>query len=221
MGRDIDVYAISPNLTHCDPNSKKQVCMGWNCVPCAYYDDSKGDILKSLRAFIEKQENEACVKLRMLLQKYDESTDIVPKNKTLDEIIEYLCEKDMACPLCHWYCSFQTDSTWTWDESVLVKNFNIHHSYGNPIWLSDWCFRNFVYQCPIDTRFPSDYDSFYKVTAESLDGMRNYLHFLKNERGDPLRTPDKEALKETNETIDWMDDAIHNKGMICIIQNEP
>lgn len=223
MGRDIYVYAIPVNASHSDPNT--HVCMHWDCVPCSHYDDSKEDVIKAVREFSEKHENDTIIKeLLTLLQEYDDEcekrVDYFKKMDVIEKIACHLIKLGLICPLCHWYSCFELNPlSWDMFPPALAEEWNINHSYSNPIWSSKWCFQNFLYKCKMDMRYPSENGMFYKVTPEALESMKQSLQDLKSEHGDPLRTPDREALKETNDTIRWMDNAI-KKGLTCIIKNE-
>jgi hypothetical protein len=91
-------------------------------------------------------------------------------------------------------------------EDISLESLDISHSYGNPIWRSDWNIRYFCGGSSSNFTHLFDRDRLYKeVTKRDIAYLQSDLEDL----GEPVRPNDIAACKETMEVIDfckkWMD----------------
>lgn len=217
MGRCILAYAVPAAPEHSDPTTR--VCMRWNCVPCPYYDDTESDIAGAIRTVIESSSSppRSDDDLKSLFDEYD----VRGGNEPFSKLVGHVRKKGIVCPLCRWYGLFSYTAAclddWNGETPVIRDKFEVHHSYGDPVWSSRWCLTQFLYVCPKDTAYPQEEKNVYHVTPEALENMRRCIEDELSASGGPVRTPDKEALKETENFVEWLHDKVCLAGLKCVV----
>jgi len=103
-------------------------------------------------------------------------------------------------------------------SSFLVRF--VHHKYSNPVWSSDWNIGNFTYALDIDRRYPRDGSTIFAVTPDGIQGIADQLAELES-RATAIRTPDREAQKETRDVLAWFRKVVCEQGHGCILDAEP
>ena len=193
MGRDLSWYIIPKTLVH---DRSKALCLNLEYEP---EKDDKGTLIYN---YFNKDKdcNMYCCETNKSIEKIEYS-------------YLYSNEKNKQwCPICKMYMNG------LYDSSIVLGKHSIHHSYSNPIWMSDWNIKDF-YMGSSSTPFIRKFDKEHMYREIFINDI-NYLYERIEILGIPVRTSDKKAYEETIYILEFLKQWVEKDDIIVIMQDE-
>ena len=97
------------------------------------------------------------------------------------------------CDRCTWFFQGGDKST------MLLGSFGIHHSYSNPVLMSDWFIDKFIWGVQLAREYDRSHGPCNRLTLKDIKRIRQDIDAL----GKPIRDSDKEARDEAVSALDW------------------
>lgn len=204
MGRDLCWYIIPRNIEH---DTSKPVCMNLECEPEEdevhelIYDHVNG------KGAVESVLHDLSVDgVRKYNQLQKQMKDLSYDYRYRDENKDKWCSKCMMFMNGLYYCP------------LVIAKEHIGHSYGSPIWRSDWNIKD-MYMGSSSTSFVRRFskDKMYReISKNDIERAYDDIERL----GEFFRTSDKEAKEETVMILDFLSKYMDDENVMIIFEDE-
>lgn len=201
MGRDLAFYVVNTNIQH-DKSCK--ICLDLECQP--EFDELTSSLFESSPIYQDYEEYTK--EFDKAKNKYYNENNCNIFNK---EECQYKINSDW-CPRCHMFAEG------LYNSKAVLAFIEFGHSYCNSIWKSDWHFYN-MYPGNSHSDFCNRFnpDKMYReISHEDIERLQRTL----NANGKAYRTPDLEAVEETQRVIKFYEKYLDEEGNTIIYASE-
>jgi hypothetical protein len=192
MGRDLNWYVIPRNIEH---DTSKPLCLGWEFqkdeeeVRADIYEKVTG---KSADFDYVQHEGESSTDYWKRKTKHNEEVQRIPGDYIWGDE-----KKNDWCPKCMMF------ARGFFENPIVVHSYDIHHSYSNPCWGSDWNIKGlYIGSSSGDFARLFRNDCMYReIDNNDVKRAKEWI----NQLGEPRRTSDKESHEETMDVLSFLE----------------
>ena len=201
MGRSLQFYVVNTNIQH-DKSCK--ICLDLECQP--EFDELISKLFEYSPIYHEYEE---------YTKEFDKAKDTYYKENNCNIFNKDECKYKINpdwCPRCHMFADG------LYKSKAVLASIDFDHSYSNSIWKSDWHFYN-MYPGKSHSDFCNRFnrDKMYReISHEDIKSLQYTL----NTNGKAYRTPDLEAVEETEQVIKFCEKYLDQEDSIIIYSSE-
>lgn len=191
MGRDLSFYAVNINIPH-DKSAK--ICLDLEHEQT--HDELQDELFRHL--YPEEDSN---------LNDYS-----IYKQKKEDCQRANHPSKVVWCNRCYMF------ARGLYEAKAVIASLDFRHAYSDPIWRSDWHFYN-MHPGKRHSDFCNRFDSnkmYREIDQSDITELKESL----SKYGKAYRTPDLEAIEETQKVINFCEEHIKNPEVTIIYASE-
>ena len=197
MGRDIAFYVVNTNIQH-DKSCK--FCLDLECQP--EFNELTGTLFESSPIYQDYEK---------YTREFDNEKNRYYNENNCTIFFEKECKFKINpdwCPRCHMFA----DGLHT--SNAVLTSLKFSYSYSSSIWKSGWHFYN-MYPGKSSSDFCNRFNPDNMYREISHDDVEKFKRAL-NANGKAYRTPDLEAIEQTQRVIKFFEKYLDEKDSIII-----